>query len=273
MTTKHKKILNWFLFFNVLGILTALLVNSHRKESFLFILFECLLSSNLIGWSGVSGLSFFEGSIGAFLADRYQPFIGGLFLCLVVFPAVLISGWVQSYILKDPNYPSTLDFIKNFYLPSALLSFCTGYFYLRKETNRDIEIKSLVPEPSGEVFPKTGLVIRQEGRLFIIPYKEIIYLSASGNKSIVHTEVKDFELHRTMKEVYQDLPENLFFRVHRKFIIQLEKLLSLEYFIAGSYMAYLNDIDETEIPVGRTFAIKLKNRIGVSKVKEGKRER
>lgn len=108
-----------------------------------------------------------------------------------------------------------------------------------------------------------GLVIREDENHFIIDFNEIFYCSAHGKKTVVHTIRKEYLTTQLLKDLEKKLPESLFFRVHKSYIMNLRKVSHLQYYLGGSYLAFLKDEENTTIPVSRTNAAALKERMGM----------
>ena len=108
-----------------------------------------------------------------------------------------------------------------------------------------------------------GMSFREKGRHHLLPYKEIIYLSSSGKHTIIHTEEKDFETSILLKEVENKLPDDTFIRIHKQFMVNVQYISVLEYYIGGQYIAFLKDKDENTLPVGRKYVSDLKEKLQI----------
>ncbi|NCN10329.1 MAG: response regulator transcription factor [Leptospira sp.] len=103
-----------------------------------------------------------------------------------------------------------------------------------------------------------GFTIYEKNNHYIIPYKEIIYLSSHGKKTVIHTITKDYEINKLLKEVEGKIPEQVFRRIHKQIVVNINFISHIQYNQGGSYIAYLKDEDETELAIGRSFASDLK---------------
>lgn len=70
--------------------------------------------------------------------------------------------------------------------------------------------------------------IRDNGVLKKIKVDEILYLEAMGDYVKLHTVQKYHAIHTTLKAVEEKLPAAKFMRVHRSYIISLDKIESIE---------------------------------------------
>jgi len=66
------------------------------------------------------------------------------------------------------------------------------------------------------------LVLKCEHQLIKFDYDDIVYVKADGNYSIIY--LKDHSKHiiyQSLKDFEKDLPENIFFRCHRSYIVNV----------------------------------------------------
>jgi DNA-binding LytR/AlgR family response regulator len=87
------------------------------------------------------------------------------------------------------------------------------------------------------------LVLRQDYSLVRIPLSDIVYIEGFDNYLKVHTSTQMPLLSRiTMKAIHEKLPEREFVRVHRSFIVAMDKIESVRNKVIS--------IGKTEIPLG-----------------------
>jgi len=90
------------------------------------------------------------------------------------------------------------------------------------------------------------LSIRADYKLNKIPYEDIIYLEGLDDYVKIHlVDGKKITARISMKSILEKLPDNLFVRVHRSFIVPIKKIKSIQ-----NKVLYL---DELEIPIGDTY--------------------
>ena len=70
---------------------------------------------------------------------------------------------------------------------------------------------------------KKYFFIRTDGKYVKLCFNEILYAEGSRNYTKIFTETKQYLVLITMKRLEQFLPDNLFVRIHKSFIISLEK--------------------------------------------------
>ena len=56
----------------------------------------------------------------------------------------------------------------------------------------------------------------------------IYLIEAKGDYINIKTETDSFRVHSSLKKIKEKLPEQLFVKVHRSFIINIEKIIDIE---------------------------------------------
>ena len=137
-----------------------------------------------------------------------------------------------------------------------------------KAVNRIIEFKkpafnkdsSHVPtSPNNENIEKIDKI--QNDFIFIkdgttnykINFQDLLYIQAYGNFAKIFTTQQTILASITMKHLEDELPENLFTRVHKSYIINIQKVGKIE-----GNTAF---IDKTPIPIGAVYKLALDKKI------------
>jgi two-component system, LytTR family, response regulator len=93
---------------------------------------------------------------------------------------------------------------------------------LKKE--RDL-YQAIITEKSSQ----DSIFIRADYRLNKIKYSDIYYIEALKDYVVINTSDNIFTTHTTMKEMVRILPKEQFVRVHRSYIVRLDKIFSIKY--------------------------------------------
>lgn len=99
---------------------------------------------------------------------------------------------------------------------------------------------------------EAGLMLKERGTSRIIRYRDIIYLSASGKKTVIHKTGSDEEVPQLLKDIEHKLPR-AFVRIHRQTIINTAYLVKVTHIDSGRYEALLSDADDTRLIVSRSL--------------------
>jgi len=106
-----------------------------------------------------------------------------------------------------------------------------------------------------EVKDKEFVFIRDSGILKKISADDILYLEAMGDYVKVFTAQKFHIVHATLKSIEEKLPALKFMRVHRSYIIALNKIDYIEEGVIS--------INNTAIPVADAYRTALNNRLNL----------
>jgi len=74
-----------------------------------------------------------------------------------------------------------------------------------------------------------SIFVRADYRLNKINFKDIYFVEALKDYVIIHTKDNHYTTHTTMKEMIRILPDSGFVRVHRSFIVNVDKIFSIKY--------------------------------------------
>ena len=76
---------------------------------------------------------------------------------------------------------------------------------------------------------KDSIFVRSEYRLNKIRFEDIYFIEALKDYVIINTTDNSYTTHTTMKEILGILPPKDFVRVHRSYIVRLDKIFSIKY--------------------------------------------
>lgn len=76
---------------------------------------------------------------------------------------------------------------------------------------------------------KDSIFVRADYRLNKINFEDIYYVEALKDYVVINTADNSYTTHTTMKEMVRILPAKDFVRIHRSFIVNLNKIFSIKY--------------------------------------------
>jgi two-component system LytT family response regulator len=100
------------------------------------------------------------------------------------------------------------------------------------------------------------IVIRDNTRVHIIPVDQLDYVEAEDDYIGLHTAGKKYLKQQTISSLEASLDPARFIRVHRSFIINLDKLGKIEPYTKDTKLAVL--ADGSQVPVSRAGYMRLK---------------
>lgn len=99
------------------------------------------------------------------------------------------------------------------------------------------------------------LYVNVDKRLVKVDIASIYLIEAKGDYINIKTDDKNFLVHSTLKKVEDKLPSNMFFKVHRSFIINFSEIIDIE---DNSVL-----IRQVVVPVSRSKKSELMNKLNL----------
>lgn len=108
--------------------------------------------------------------------------------------------------------------------------------------------------------PQSGkLVVKSGNRLVLVDSADIIYATIQdGIISIVTKDLEGQSNFRTVEELQSSLDPKVFWRVHRSYLVNINRIKEVVPWFKSSYQLKMQDRRETEIPVSRGQTRKLR---------------
>lgn len=72
------------------------------------------------------------------------------------------------------------------------------------------------------------IFVRVSGELLKINTQDIVYVEVLGDYLNIHTMLKKYTVHTTMKNIEAKLPSDTFLRIHQSFIVRIDKISSIK---------------------------------------------
>lgn len=105
------------------------------------------------------------------------------------------------------------------------------------------------------------VVVKNAGKIKIIPTDDIHYFEAADDYVRIHTKEGGFLKNRTMSHFESLLDHNQFVRTHRSFIINVQQITRIDPYEKENYIAILKD--GKQVPVSKNGYSKLKQVLGL----------
>ncbi len=106
------------------------------------------------------------------------------------------------------------------------------------------------------------LAVRSNGRVTLLPVREIEWIDADGDNVRIHVGKTCYLLRETMCNLEDQLDPSRFPRIHRSTIVNVEKVRELQPFFHGEYVVVLHN--GTTLKASRGYRDRLKAHLGPS---------
>ncbi len=131
---------------------------------------------------------------------------------LVRRPQIIITTAYDRYALKGFELNVADYLLKPFRFDRFLMAVERVYEIVSKNNNDD----------------KDYIFIKTEYRLERVGLKDIFYIEGMGDYRNVQTDLKKIMTVKTFSDFEKELPQNKFCRVHKSFIVSIDKIVSIE---------------------------------------------
>ena len=106
---------------------------------------------------------------------------------------------------------------------------------------------------------RTKLLVRSSNRHFIIDAQDVIYATIEdGLITVVASNVEGESNYRTIEELQSNLDPDIFWRVHRSFLVNINRIKEVIPWFKSSFQLRMDDKKQTEIPVSRVQTKRLR---------------
>ena len=163
-------------------------------------------------------------------------------------PNIVVTTSDKDYALEAFEYDFIVDYLVK---PMQLDRFEKAI----GKTEKAIKRKGAVQMRSGTNTIENDLYVNIDRRLIKIDIPSIYLIEAKGDYINVKTHEKNYIVHSTLKKIESKLPDSLFIKIHRSFIINIDKIIDIE---DNSVL-----IEKDVIPVSRMCRPELMRRLNL----------
>ena len=120
------------------------------------------------------------------------------------------------------------------------------------------------PEPAAapktaQAATRTKLMVRSNSRYLIVDANDVIYATIdNGLITLVATNLEGHSNYRTIEDLQANLDREMFWRVHRSFLVNINRIKEVVPWFKSSYQLRMDDKKHTEVPVSRVQTRRLR---------------
>jgi two-component system, LytTR family, response regulator LytT len=106
---------------------------------------------------------------------------------------------------------------------------------------------------------RTKLMVRANNRYLIVDANDVIYATIdSGLITLVTTHFEGQSNYRTIEDLQASLDREMFWRVHRSYLVNINRIKEVVPWFKSSYQLRMDDKKQTEVPVSRVQTRRLR---------------
>jgi len=108
------------------------------------------------------------------------------------------------------------------------------------------------------------LPVEKNGQIRLLDFNEVVYGRAWAGGARIYTDGDAYEYTGTMAELEERLGKESFLRVHKSYVVNLNRVEGIIPWFKGTYWLVMNDTQHTQIPVSKNQVKDLKAILGLS---------
>jgi DNA-binding LytR/AlgR family response regulator len=139
-------------------------------------------------------------------------------------PKIILTTSDKNFAINAFEYDCIVDYlVKPVTLPRFLKSIQKAENFVSSVTS-----KSEVSSETEKELPNKELYVNIDRRLIKIDFEKIYLIEAKGDYILIKTDDKNYTVHSSLKKIEDKLPESLFLKVHRSYIINIKRIIDIE---------------------------------------------
>lgn len=187
-------------------------------------------------FNGIDALNYLrENKVDLLFLDIDMPELTGLDL-LQILPAppkTILTTAYSEFALESYEYGVIDYLLKPIYFPRFLKSLDRFFAFYRQESFQNIDENI------------SAISIKVDGSMVELVLGDIFYAQSFGNYVKLFTKNKTYLVSSTTNEIQSSLPNNRFMRIHKSYIVALDKIQEID----KDYVV----ISSQKIPIGITY--------------------
>ncbi len=131
---------------------------------------------------------------------------------------------------------------------------------LEQQSVSEQKLRELLGMMNASSPKKAKLLIKDKNRNILIDSDEILYANVSdGVVSVASRDLTGETNYRTLEDLQSDLDPQVFWRVHRSYLVNINRIKEVIPWFNRTLQLKMNDKQETDIPVSRAHAKRFKD--------------
>ena len=164
-----------------------------------------------------------ENEVDLIFLDIHMPDFNGLDLIKTLKnpPKIILTTSDPKFAIEAFEYDFIVDYLLK---PIKLPRFIKAIQKAEKK-----ELATVIKkETPNKVDIENDFYVNIDRRLIKIDLPSIYLIEAKGDYIKIKTENKEYTVHSTLKKIEEKLPDSLFLKIHRSYIINIKKIIDIE---------------------------------------------
>ena len=165
-----------------------------------------------------------ENKVDLIFLDIHMPDFSGLdfIRSLKNPPNIILTTSDPKFAIEAFEYDFIVDYLLK---PLELPRFRKA---VDKAEKKEVSVTSTTEQTSKPIDTENDFYVNIDRRLIKIDLPSVYLIEAKGDYIKIKTENKDYTVHSTLKKIEEKLPDSLFLKIHRSYIINIKKIIDIE---------------------------------------------
>jgi two-component system LytT family response regulator/two-component system response regulator LytT len=120
-------------------------------------------------------------------------------------------------------------------------------------------LENLIRSLESKPHQPAKVLIKAAGRMFLVDQKDICFATIEdGVITVVTAHMEGQSNCRTLEELLDSLDQNLFWRAHRSYLVNINRIREVVPWFKSSYQLRMDDKKQSEVPVSRAQTKRLR---------------
>ncbi|MCB2299189.1 LytR/AlgR family response regulator transcription factor [Clostridium tagluense] len=139
-----------------------------------------------------------------------------------------------------------------------------AYDYILKPYSEERIVSTLkkIEKCSDEKCTNSKITLWKNNKMIVRSITQISYCEAKERETLIYINGEQYNVSFSISEFYKKLPKEFFFRSHRSYIINIDKILEIVPWFNNTYMLKIQG-ENVDIPVSRNNIIEFKHIMGI----------
>lgn len=140
-------------------------------------------------------------------------------------PKIVLTTSDRNFAIEAFEYDCIVDYLVK---PITLPRFMKAMTKAQKVKVAPASLREETPTASSEIATEKEMYVNIDRRLIKIEFDKIYLIEAKGDYILIKTDEKSYTVHSTLKKIEEKLPDSLFLKVHRSYIINIKRIIDIE---------------------------------------------
>ncbi|MAE09034.1 MAG: DNA-binding response regulator [Bacteroidetes bacterium] len=188
--------------------------------------------------NAIEAISFLHShTVDLLFLDLNMPELSGLDMLKTLQnpPKIILTTAYSEYALESYEY-GVVDYLLKPIKIERFIKAVNKVVELFGEHRGSVDNEEIISKP---------ILIKEDQTTFVVPQADILYVEAYGNYLKIHTQEKTYLTRLTMQQMFSELSDTIFSRIHKSYIVNKQKVSRM--------MGNVVFISKIELPIGTTY--------------------